>query len=329
MRTRARPRRWRLAAVLGALALLAAACAVPSASGQGPASPPTPATRDTLGVSYGPLPSQLLDIHRPASGSGPFPVVLFFHGGGWSAGDRTGIPAVIWSLVPDTGVALVSVEYRLVTTNPDGSFSNTFPTASYDVDRALRFVRANAAQWNLDPNMIVVAGSSAGGQLAGLAGAAPGVFRDPSLPSALTSISPVVQGVLDLVGPSDFASFPQAGPYPNAITVAYLGCSPAVVSACDPDRVRDASIAPHLTSSAPPAYLAYGALDPVSIATTQGEPLALQWAAVRGDLGVQPVFARGVWYEEEANSGHDFLPSNSNLHAMETWLKFVIAGVLH
>jgi acetyl esterase/lipase len=318
-----------LPAALGVLALLAAACAVPSASGQGPMSPPRPTTRDTLGVSYGPLPTQLLDIHRPASGAGPFPVVLFFHGGGWSEGDRTGIPAVIWSLVPDTGVALVSVEYRLVTTNPDGSHSNTFPTSSYDVDRALRFVRANAARWDLDPNMIVVAGSSSGAHLAALAGTAPGVFRDPTLPSELASISPVVQGVLDLVGPSDLATFAQAGLYPNAITTAYLDCTPAVVSACDPDRLREASIAPHLTSAAPPAYLLYGVLDPTSVPATQGAPLALQWAAVRGDLAVQPVFARGVWYEEEANSAHDVYPSNSNFRTMETWLKFVIAGVLH
>jgi acetyl esterase/lipase len=275
------------------------------------------------------LPSQVLDVHRPATGAGPFPVVLFLHGGGWSQGDRTGIPSVIWSLVPDTGVALVSAEYRLVAQNPDGSFVNTFPTASYDVDRALRFVRANAARWNLDPDMIVVAGSSAGGQLAALAGTAPGVFRDPTLPTDLLAVSPVVQGVLDLVGPSDFATFPQAGAYPAAITAAYLGCPGGVVATCDPERVRQASIAPHLDAQVPPAYLAYGAQDPISNASTQGARLALQWAAVRGDLAKQPLFVRGVWYEEEANSGHEFTPANSNLRTMQTWLKFVIAGILH
>jgi acetyl esterase/lipase len=93
-------------------------------------------------------------------------------------------------LVPHVGVALVSIDYRLIGSAPDGGYTNTFPTASYDMDRAVRFVRANAARWDLDPSRIIVAGASAGGQLAALAGVAPGTYTDPTLPPDLARVSP-------------------------------------------------------------------------------------------------------------------------------------------
>ncbi len=323
-----RGRRASVGAILVAFSLCVCACAVPNASGQGPVAYVAPPTRDTLGVVYGPLSSQLLDIHLPATGTGPFPVVVYFHCGGWIAGTRCAVPDVIETLVADAGVALVSVDYRLVTANPDGSFANTFPTASYDTDRAIRFVRANAARWNLNPDMIIVAGASAGGQLAALAGAAPGVYHDPTLSSDELAVPPTVQGVIDYVGPSDLTTFAQAGGWAPGLTTALLGCVAGQVQTCDPTKMRDASIAPHLTASAPPAYLAYGQQDTLVLPSTQGTPLALQWAYVRGDLAKPVWFTRGVWYEDEANADHNFYLWNSNYKTMELWVKFVVAGAL-
>jgi acetyl esterase/lipase len=231
-------------------------------------------------------------------------------------------------LIPDIGVAVVSIDYRLVRSAPDRSYTNTFPTASYDMDRAIRFVRANAEQWGLDSNRIIVAGASAGGQLAALAGVAPGTYADPNLSPDLTRVSPAVQGVIDYVGPSDFHTFPQAGGWAPGLTAALLGCEPLHPETCDPARVAAASIATHLSPAAPPAYLAYGEQDSLVLAATQGAPLAFAWALQRGDFAQPDVSRRGVWYEDQTNAGHNFDLSNSDYETMELWVRSVLAGTI-
>jgi acetyl esterase/lipase len=284
--------------------------------------------RIDVNVSYGPLPEQVLDVHVPSSGARPFPVVLYVHGGGWTAGSRADLPDLIRTLRPDVGVAVVSIDYRLVASAPDGAYTNTFPAASYDVDRAIRFVRANAGRWDLDPDHIIVAGISAGGQLAALAGVAPGAFTDPRLSPELARVSARVQGVIDYVGPSDFRTFSEASGWAALMTAELLGCEPLRPDTCDPARVAAASIATHLRASAPPAYLAYGEQDPLVSPATQGTPLATAWARQRGDLNQRDVSRRGVWYEQQANAGHNFDLSNSNYKRMERWLRRVITGSL-
>ena len=283
--------------------------------------------RELVGVQYGPEPEQLLDIHVPTGLPGPLPIVLFAHAGGWVGGSRAGIPDVIATLVTDLDVAVVSVDYRLAQDDGHGGFLNAFPTASYDVDRAVRFVRAHAQQWGLDPERIIVAGASAGAQLAALAGVAPGTFRDPALPSELIRVSPMVQGVIDFVGPSDFRTFPDAGDWAPGLTAALLNCGPAGAIACDAAQLTAASVATYLRPGAPPAYLAYGEQDPLVRPETQGAPLAMAWATVRGDL-VRPADERGVRYESQARAGHNFDLTNSDHAALEQWVRSVFAGRL-
>jgi acetyl esterase/lipase len=283
--------------------------------------------RELVGISYGPQPEQVLDVHVPAGIAGPLPIVLFAHAGGWVGGTRAAIPDVITTLVADLHVAVVSIDYRLVSDDGHGGFLNAFPTASYDMDRAVRFVRAHAQQWGLDPERIIVAGASAGGHLAALAGVAPGEFRDPTLPSELTRVSPVVQGVIDYVGPSDLRTFPDAGDWAPGLTAALLDCGPTGAIACDPAQIAAASVSTYLRAGAPPAYLAYGAQDGLVVAATQGAPLAREWAAARGDLD-RPVEARGIRYEEQARAGHNFDLTNSDHAAMEQWVSSVFDGRL-
>jgi acetyl esterase/lipase len=313
-------------------ATLAVAClaalAVLGAPGLQSATSVSPPSGAAVNVSYGPRPEQVLDVHLPTRGAGPFPVVVYAHAGGWIGGTRASIPDVIGTLVADVGVAVVSVDYRLIGAAPDGTYTNTFPTASYDVDRAIRFVRANAARWDLDASRIIVAGASAGGQLAALAGVAPGVFTDPTLSPELSRVSPKVQGVIDYVGPSDFHTFAQAGGWAPALTAGLLDCEPVHPETCDPARVDAASIATHLTRSAPPAYLAYGEQDGLVLPTTQGAPLATAWAQQRGDLSQPDASLRGVWYEQQANADHNFDLTNSNYKMLELWLRLVIAGTV-
>jgi acetyl esterase/lipase len=283
--------------------------------------------RELTGVRYGPQPEQLLDVHVPLGVPGPLPVVVFAHPGGWIGGDRTGIPDVIRTLIDDLNVAVVSIDYRLAREDGHGGTVNPFPTASYDMDRAIRFVRSRAEQWGLDPGLIIAAGASAGGQLASLAGVAPGTFSDPELSSDLIGVSPVVQGVINYVGPSDFHTFPDAGSWAPGLTAAFLNCGPAGLSGCDPRQVEAASVATHLRAGVPPAYLAYGEQDPLVSAATQGAPLALTWATVRGDVE-RPVHEQGVRYESQPRAGHNFDLTNSEYLAMEQWLTSVLTGRL-
>lgn len=108
-------------------------------------------------VSYGPSPHQLLDIHLPSQGDGPFPVLLWF-GGIWQPSKH----------VPDlhrflpAKIAVIGVETRTLN---DGVQEKANPPVSYvmnDACRAVQFVRLHAAKWHLDPQRIAVGGGSQG-----------------------------------------------------------------------------------------------------------------------------------------------------------------------
>jgi alpha-L-fucosidase 2 len=98
-----------------------------------------------------------LDAFVP-SGSGPFPAVIFVHGGGWSAGQRTGGNDPLFAPVAARGIAWFTISYRLAP-------KHNYPAPIDDVHAAIRWVRAHAAEFNLDSNRIALVGESAGGQI--------------------------------------------------------------------------------------------------------------------------------------------------------------------
>ncbi len=120
-----------------------------------PAAPaPVPTHAD---VSFGPSPLQLLDVHLPKDGSGPFPVLLWF-GGIWKP--SKGVPDLNRFLPQH--IAVIGVQTRTLT---GGLEEKASPPAAYvlnDAARAVQFVRLNAAKWNLDPQHIAVGGGSQG-----------------------------------------------------------------------------------------------------------------------------------------------------------------------
>lgn len=107
-----------------------------------------------------------LDLYLPA-GAGPHPLVLWIHGGGWCAGGRAPLESYAGAL-PGEGVAVASVSYRLTSTTPNCANNQgaIWPAAIHDIKGAVRFLRANAATWNLDPARFAVWGQSAGAHLA-------------------------------------------------------------------------------------------------------------------------------------------------------------------
>ena len=296
---------------------------VPARSGTLPASdPPGPATEIT-GVPYGDDPAQLLDLYRPPGVSGRLPVVVYFHSGGWVGGTRAEVPAFLLREVSRLHVELASVDYRITA---DGR--NLFPAAPQDADRAVRWLKANAAGLALDPTRFVLAGTSAGGHLAALDAAAPGEFVAPHLPPSLAAQDPRVIGVIDAVGPSNLGRLGTTGGSLGAtLETQFLGCAVPKPATCNPMMVIDASVVAHLTPAAPPAFLVYGTKDTLVRPSAQGRPLAAAWAAARGDAAREPSGQWGVWYEE-AHDGHNISQSSIDMDALESWLSAVLQGRL-
>ncbi len=105
----------------------------------------------------------LLDAHVP-DGAGPFPAAILVHGGGWVAGDKQQYITYIFQPLTDAGFAWFSINYRLAP-------QYTFPADAEDVERAIRYVTANAAKYKVDPRRIALIGESAGGHLVSYVGA--------------------------------------------------------------------------------------------------------------------------------------------------------------
>jgi len=118
---------------------------------------PEPVANVENRVIPGPAGDILVRIYTP-SGNGPFPVLVFFHGGGWVIGDLDTHDNICRSLTNQAGCIVVSVDYRLA---PE----HKFPAAPEDCYAATRWVAGNAAQLNSDPSRLALGGDSAGGNL--------------------------------------------------------------------------------------------------------------------------------------------------------------------
>jgi acetyl esterase/lipase len=291
-----------------------------------PADYVAPPTDEIDEITYGPLPRQHFELLLPPGhvASDKIPVVVYLHSGGWIAGNEPAIPEVLRRQVTRAGLAIASVDYRPVTYDADGNAVDAFPAADYDVDRAVRFLKANAARWGLDPDRVILAGASAGGQLATLEAVAPGAFEDPTLPPELASVSPTAIGAIDMVGPSDFSNFADAGGWAPGIMAAFLGCGLADPASCPATAIAAASPVSYLDASDPPAYLVYGSKDGLVVPATQGTPLAYAWAGARNDFA-RPPAERGVRYEITSGD-HNITPDIQNVRALEQWLDGVLAG---
>jgi acetyl esterase/lipase len=151
------------------------------------------AERDILYVPGG-IPAQSLDIYFPERApEKPLPLVVWIHGGGWRGGSKAGCPAVY---LVERGYIVASVEYRM-------SQVAVYPAQIQDCKAAIRFLRANAAKYHIDPDHVGVWGASAGGHLVALLGTTGGskVFAPIG---GNEEHSDKVQAVCDWFGPADF-----------------------------------------------------------------------------------------------------------------------------
>jgi len=135
-----------------------------------------------------------LDLYRPEK-QGKYPAILFIHGGGWRSGNKR-MDAPMAQQLASRGYVTAMVEYRL---SPEA----LYPAAVFDIKAAIRFLRANATKWNINPEQIVVAGSSAGGQLAALVGLTGGLEKFNDHLDKI-GVSDKVQAIIDIDGILDF-----------------------------------------------------------------------------------------------------------------------------
>ncbi len=134
-----------------------------------------------------------LNLARPKHAAGPRPVVVCIHGGGFRAGTRESYDKLCLTLAQE-GFAAATITYRLAPQYP-------FPAAVHDCKAAVRWLRAHAAEHQLDPKRIGVLGSSAGGHLAQFLGVTAGVqeFEGEGNPEQSSAVACVV----NYYGPSD------------------------------------------------------------------------------------------------------------------------------
>jgi acetyl esterase/lipase len=143
-------------------------------------------------------PAQTLDLYLPKRSGQAVALVVFVHGGAFSGGDKREVLAVPTLL--DQGYGVASVNYRLSGEAP-------FPAGVQDVKAAVRWLRAHAGEYGIDPVRFAVWGASAGGYLANMVGVSGGQFSgldDVSLGNP--TVSSQVQVVVSWYGPSDFAA---------------------------------------------------------------------------------------------------------------------------
>jgi acetyl esterase/lipase len=191
-----------------------------------------------------------LDVYRPRGGGGPFPVLLYVHGGGWTMGSRNfqGLTTCTW--MASRGWLCVNADYRL-------SPRATFPDHIVDVKRAIRWVREEGPRLGADPGCLVITGGSAGGHLCSLAALTP---NEPEYQPGFEGIDTRVQGCIPFYGVFDFTGEQEHWPHPG-LSRTLERVVLKRTRADDPEAFRKASPLHRVHPGAPPFLVIHGTAD--------------------------------------------------------------------
>jgi acetyl esterase/lipase len=229
-----------------------------------------------------------LDLHRPAGN--PAPVIVFVHGGGWRLGSRRMFTPGLtedesFGRIVRAGFAVASIDYRL-------SGEARFPAAVDDVVDAVSRLRADGAQWGVQPDRLVLWGESSGGHLAALA--------------AMRRYTEVA-GVIDWYGPADLTALgrhlhpdmpERFDDDPDTREAGLLGGPVGKL----PEEARRASPALQARRGLPPFHIAHGEADDlVPIAQSEALADALAWQGV--DVEFDRVPGAGHFWRGAADVG--------------------------
>lgn len=215
----------------------------------GEGAPVAEATERTIPGPGGDIP---VIVYRP-EGEGPFPVVIYYHGGGFVGGTAGLVDPVCRTLANKTGAVVVNVDYRLAPENP-------YPAAAEDAYAVLEWVGKNAGEIGGDPSRIAVSGDSAGGNLATVVSlmsrdkGGPGIAMQALLYPAVDNLAAdypsrkenaegylLHQAAMEVFYGHYFpAGTSQQDPYAFPMQAGDLsGLPPAFVATCEFDPLRD------------------------------------------------------------------------------------------
>jgi acetyl esterase/lipase len=189
-----------------------------------------------------------LDLAMPKDGNGLFPAVLCIHGGGWRAGQRQDLDKTIEGFAAH-GYVAVTISYRLTT-------EAKFPAQIEDAKAAVRWLRANAGKYHINPQRIGVVGFSAGAHLACLLGL---TDQKDGLEGrgGHAEESSRVQAVVSFFGPTDFTTKTWSDDLEKSLLVPFVGATFAE----RPDLYRKISPISYVSKGHPPFLFFHGTND--------------------------------------------------------------------
>lgn len=203
-----------------------------------------------------------------AAARGPLPLLVFVHGGGWMTGRRFDIPEELVLFV-ERGFVVATIDYRTVQ-------GNRFLANVHDVKAAVRFLRAHADRFGIDPRRIALVGFAAGGHLAALAGLAGGDLEGDV--GDHDDVSSEVQALVSFQGPMNLTTIlvqrTPGGTGKHRVPVELLLGGPPEERL--PLAVKASPIG-HVRPGAPPLLLVYGGVDD-QVPHAQGREMAAAYA---------------------------------------------------
>jgi acetyl esterase/lipase len=191
----------------------------------------------------------LLDLYLPNEATKPIPVVIWTGGSAWkSDDDKAGAGQVADQLNP-AGLAVAGVSIR-------SSAQTNFPGQLYDIKAAIRWLRANAASYNLDPHHIGIMGASSGGWTTAMA-AVTGDRPELEGKVGTLGVSSAVQAAVAFYPPTDFLAMGGAHDSATSPESRLLGCA---LQTC-PEKAQAANPVRYITGKEPPIMILHGELD--------------------------------------------------------------------
>ena len=295
---------WTLAALLGAAAWMPALTLADDKTAQPTPSKPAaptaaspvklpPGVKMERDISYVPNgdAAQKLDLYLPEKpAERPLPLIVHIHGGGWMGGNKFPCPVV--GMVAK-GYAVASVEYRF-------SQKAKFPAQIQDCQAAIRWLRANNKQHNIDPERLGAVGGSAGGHLSALVGTAGGKNAFAPI-GGNEDQSDRVQAVCDIFGPANFTTVMQQADDDKNVRNIFKFNSPSdpysqlIGVSLEGNKEKTDAVSPvnYVSKDTPPILILHGTHDAL-VPLAQSE----EFADALKEKGVP------VWLQKLPGSGH-------------------------
>lgn len=234
---------------------------------------PAQFTRYWLDIPYGDDPRQAMDVWLPDEGDGPFPLIVFTHGGGWVGGDKREDTMPGAFKVMSQGYALACINYRIA---PDV----VWPAPLEDVRCAIRYLRAHADELCLKTDKIAAWGNSAGAHINNMIAALGGRPIMKGKEMGYPDEDDSIQCLVSLYGPTDMYQIDLCNRLPESAVIDATGGTQVAAdqgegmvfphnlimgfkNSRNPAAASFGSPINFVTEDFPPAYLMHGIKDPV------------------------------------------------------------------